>query len=418
VKFSVVEQVAKLFVTVLLLKPVAELFLEKALIEALQGLLALLMIAYFMPKLISRKFDRVFWAIVLAISFLLLVAILDLILLDNVPSQLVVVNLLQMTTPMVFALFLATLNPASLLAVARFSVGALLVVAVVGLIEQLLPIDLRVSILNAIRGGTGQRLPLDYELTIFNSSFTRSGSILFLPLTYGYLAFFLVTLSISAPFRDRRGTQLVAIVALITSFVRSVFMTSVVALALIPFRRVWRILGVIVLFSIIFLGSVFYLPNLKSLSTVRSNENLHLSGLLYGVASAFDNFGFGNGIGSAGFLSFQYVLEHPDSVSPFRDSYAPMNGNESAVGVLIHELGLVGSVIFFLPYMAVVFQVKSKRRWIGTVVVGFLVSLFFSESGLSLTVMSFFWLWVLVARALSDSGLRVDGAETIGEEKQ
>ena len=86
-----------------------------------------------------------------------------------------------------------------------------------------------------------------------------------------------------------------------------------------------------------------------------------------------------------------------------------MNGNESAVGSISYQLGFI-FLLLFLVFFIVYFirLVKAKQIMMASGVIGFILSLFLSESVLSITVVSVLLIFSKSLLLESESQIRTD----------
>ena len=175
----------------------------------------------------------------------------------------------------------------------------------------------------------------------------RLGSIYGSPLTFAYSCIFLLTYYVC------RGGQLSVYITAIMAVLTQV-KTAMVGQAIVIMSRWIRLYYKLVYLSVALMAlsvallfNPYDLLDIKQSSSFKSTSN-HLVGLSSGIRAAFDNPLIGKGLGQSGYVV--YLESKNLAINPFLDKSEFLNGNESVIGVVAYQMGLIALFLHFLLY--------------------------------------------------------------------
>ncbi len=229
-------------------------------------------------------------------------------------------------------------------------------------------------------------IPVAYYLGDSDISVLRIGSIFFEPLTFSFISglFFLYLF-------ERKEHWSIIIFALIVHLMTMgklpIFCTMLSILFFVLRRFSYSMVVLVPIFVFLFFIFVF---NDRS-ESMPSMAN-HVNGLFYGLIGASNSPILGNGIGTAGFLiAIASANIYPN---PFAGNNPIFNGNESAVGILSFQYGIVFIIFFILViFLSILRNIKIKNYLFAGYTLGVLIAFFLTESILGVVVFFFYCLF-------------------------
>ncbi|MEY8200435.1 MAG: hypothetical protein RPS47_14445 [Colwellia sp.] len=326
----------------------------------------------------SFSFKRITILPLLCLAYLIINAVVSI---QSGDFGLVVISFLQISFFYICLLFFESQSISLLRRVIQFLKLFLFVSVFVGMFEMFVPAGMREQILRSFYGGD---LPVAYisrDIGVGELSM-RLGSFFLSPLTFTYSCVALLTiLSVE---RERLNILVTFITVL------SKVKTGWLGVFLMILKN--RLPMVAGWFFLLLVGGILILPLFISgvdlllipSDTLLKSFSNHLVGLVSGVASAYDNVWFGEGLGRSGYVIFKQVVDGY-AFSPFLGLSPYLNGNESTLGVISFQLGF----IFLLLHISIFYF--------------YLLSL--KNSGLSGGMAFLFFLFVF--QALSESSLTI-----------
>ena len=379
----------KVYLFLNLYKPLIGLVSGREIITAFSIVISLALFFLFLAIDVAstriRKKKLLSFCILLIFSIHLIYSMVVLRSADVYPS---LVSFFQSSTPMLFLFVLESLDDEMIRNLTRYLLMCLWPFVIFGFIEFLLPIGLRTQIyMSYSRLVTGEsNIDVAYYLGDTEYGGLRLGSLFFEPLTFAFVSTFLTIYL----FSRKQKAGYVTLIVNILSLGKLPIATTLISLGSNILRRIYRWYYVFVTI-IIALMLIYFMKNAEEIAVQNPSLGSHMLGLAYGLINSLESPLAGHGFGTAGYVSYVYY-QKINKDGPFIEGFGGlMNGNESAVGSIAYQLGFI-LLLLFLSFFVVYFLrlVKAKQIMMASVVLGYLLSLFLSESVLSITVISVF----------------------------
>ncbi|PZR25745.1 MAG: hypothetical protein DI535_16930 [Citrobacter freundii] len=377
----------KIYLFLNLYKALVGVLIGREILTALSIVISIGLMAYFLTiDFLNgriRKTKLVSFLTFGLFTFHLLYSILILRASDVYPS---LVSYFQISMPMVLLFVLDSLDKGALDNIARFLVRCLVPFMIFGLIEFLLPIDFRKALYMEfsfiVRGE--RAIDVAYYLGDTDYQGLRLGSLFFEPLTFAFVSAFL-TIFLFSKRESVKGIY--SLVINILSLGKLPIATTLISLASKFFKSVYRLYYTFIFVAII-TGVIYLARNAEKIAVENPSMGSHMVGLYFGLKNGLENPILGHGFGTAGYLSYLYYDSKKEE-GPFRGLNGKMNGNESAIGVITYQLGYVLLFLFMFFFISYFKRlIKGRQFLMASGIVGYMLSLFLSESVLSVTVVS------------------------------
>lgn len=349
----------------------------------------------FISYMLLQKFTQFKMLLLLFLCWLLLAAISSYAIVpEGVLPEFTATNFAQLAFPLIFLYVLLSLKYSTLLALIKYIKVIGMIILIAALIELLfVSDDLRLRLASYVlqsKLGDAAKTDAYYDVTL-GMGYLRPGSILFEPLTTGMILISILMLYWGHKEEGNAFYKKFAYILIIfVGGVKSAIVTLLIAVGLMRWRYfVMPIALVLVVFTLFLLKD--HLLAILQGTRIEGFESIsnHLLGLTFGVINTLDTPWFGHGLGSAGYLIW-LKCQAMEIVGPFVHArkYGGMgNGNESGLGVIIYQLGLVyGLALVGLMFRVILWFYKHKDYGMVSLMLGGLVFLMLSESSLSFSI--------------------------------
>ena len=152
-----------------------------------------------------------------------------------------------------------------------------------------------------------------------------------------------------------------------------------------------RIRKIVVITFLFFLA--FFIINIDVLekNIPPTSIGLHLLGLINGLQSLSENIFIGNGLGSAGYGAYLEAKSSGVLNEYFDESITAgvSNGNESYIGILMFQLGLIPFILYIFPFIYGLRHIFTKKVKLSFgLLFSFLLISFFTETVSSMLLLS------------------------------
>jgi hypothetical protein len=389
VKFSRINPVWFLFIYIFLnlYKPLIGIIFGRESITAISIVISIsLCLFYFLKDLTKYQIGKKKALSFLTLFLLTLHLLFSMVFIHGANFYPALVSYFQIVTPMIILFILESLEPHMVSQLSRFLVVSLIPFIVFAFIEILLPISLRIQLyMGFSRLVTGEsQIDVAYYLGDTAYGGLRLGSLFFEPLTFAFVSTFLTIYL----FSKKKKFAFPTLLTNVLSLGKLPIATTFIAIGAALFKRLYRLYYVFV-FALIIIVLVYFIRNAEEIAIDSPSLGSHMVGLAYGLINTFEAPFMGHGFGTAGYLSFVYYKKMNEE-GPFTKGIGGlMNGNESAVGSISYQLGYFFLLLFLLFFIVYFIRlVKARQHMMASGVIGFLLSLFLSESVLSITVVS------------------------------
>lgn len=292
----------------------------------------------------------------------------------------IIINFFQVLYPLMLLYVCFNLPTIIVSNLSKFIYNLSIPIMVIGYIEFLIPKSTREHLIFEfikLSEGVGY-IPNSYYFEYHN--IMRLGSILFEPLTLSYILLFVVMYIFSNNYSSI--TKLKFWGLLFLTFGKSAIVTSIIAF----FSSILKYISVILMLIILML-ILIVLFNPQIISKTNYNFWAHYEGLSSGIQAGLNKPIMGNGLGTAGYIIKLKCIEL-EIIGPF---FNGSNGNESTIGVIAYQLGIVWVIIFVLLYILISIRlIRNKSYFAFGIVFGTLLGLLFTESLLSNVIVTVF----------------------------
>lgn len=331
-----------------------------------------------------RRIDKLSILVLLPIAVVTVVLLISLQLETVVSIKAAIESYVLLTFPFIIFFLLSRLEYKYLRLVKKNTIIFIFILVFFSFVELLLPKDFIFSL-----GGYFLTLKTGIE-TVQNAYFVRdfilpvnvfrTGSILFEPVTYSILC--LLSFGLFSRFR------LAVFLSLLTTLGKSAIFGYLIALIIDFFPR-WRILFVS-MFLVLFVLLILNLENILNVIP-HTSMGLHVIGLINGLLSLNGNILFGNGLGSAGYGAY-LEAKNLGLLSVYFDTDVAAgvsNGNESFIGILMFQLGLIPFILYLFPFVyGLIYFFKSKKKMLFSLLSAFFLISFLTETVSSILLLS------------------------------
>jgi hypothetical protein len=377
----------EIYVFLNLYKPILGIVLAREILTALSIFISICLFGLYLTGdlLLARIQKKKFFSLLLLTLFgmHLLYSIIVLRAADVYPS---LVSFFQIITPMLFLFVLDSLDKRNLDQLVRFVLKCLVPFIVFGFIEFLLPLDIRKQLyMGFSQIVTGEKkIDVAYYLGDTDYGGLRLGSLFFEPLTFAFVTTFLTIYLFSKKSKAWWGSFLTNILSL----GKLPIATTIISMSSYLFKRMY-LLYYLLIIAVISSVLVYFVSHAEEIAVENPSLGSHMLGLAYGLINAQEAPLIGHGFGTAGYVSLVYYKKINEE-GPFkRDLTGLMNGNESAVGSIAYQTGYLLLFLFLFFFIRYFLRLVKKRQiMMASGVVGYIMSLFLSESVLSITVVS------------------------------
>jgi len=236
---------------------------------------------------------------------------------------------------------------------------------VFSLIEFFLPLSVVEMMYNLTKEDGGAPFSNSaYFFWEFGYPIARLGSLFFSPLTFGIYTFYMIV-TLSLIYKDRWYRFIVGLIGLLT-LVKSFYVYLMMFFTIRNrYSGMFLLLGVVVMPLVIILLYVFFLSKGESINLMTLGP--HVDGVISGVLNAFGSPLWGNGLGTSGYLNVLSYRANGLDLVAISNSLLPNLvvrgiGSESALGVMVYQLGFVYLMLFILLQVLIItklFKVKS-----------------------------------------------------------
>jgi hypothetical protein len=253
-------------------------------------------------------------------------------------------------------------------------------------VEFFIPQSSMTGILLTVFGGVVPDSYFSRDLQYSDS--LRLGSFYLSPLTFAFTCLFLLCFYKVDGFK--KSKWIVTALITVLAKTKSSLMGGVLFLAGKYSRVMNFVLLALVLLAIVILPTVFtgwdFYYNYDG-TDFKSTAN-HLSGLVFGLRSAFEHPFWGSGLGTSGYLVYLETLANPGLPgSPFIFEIPYQNGNESTLGVIGYQLGGIFLMIHLTLFLTMFkYQMENRNYVIATFILLSLLFQILTESSLTLLV--------------------------------
>lgn len=335
----------------------------------------LLSLALVIPQRIAKArwklSSELFWGII-SLSYVV-AALLFSYLLSLGVSQVVTLKIaISYSCPIIIYSVLIRRPAPLLLQIDSIAMGFSYLLLAVAFIEVFVPVDILSGISTLIMlekfgvDGLVQNAYLVREYGFATFGIHRLGSFVFEPLTLAFVSFlFLATSNKSKP---RILDRTIGVIVIWLTQAKS----AILALLLTYLTGRLRLLGIVLLAFLISAATLILL-----IVGVDGLENtsylLHIKGYIYGIYGGLSH-PFGNGIGTGSYFAYREA-QKLGVVSQFFDTTITAgvsNGNESFIGSLLYQLGVLGAIAYVSPLMYLVLRFLRYRLYSGlALILGF-----------------------------------------------
>lgn len=379
--------ILKLFLIINLYKAILGFFLGRSVLSALGIILLILVFLYFffydlaIGYLKKSKIFSLFF-----IFYFLFQLFVSLFYLSSADTYPILVSFFQLLNPILLFYVLESLDKKAILAICSSLSYYLFPFILFAFVEFLTPINIRKQMYLYISYFNTGEYSIDVAYYLGDTSYKglRLGSIFFEPLTFAFVScFYAIYL-----FETKKKLKYWVVVSNILSLGKLPIATTLMSISIKFFNKIRYFF---ILFILITTSSLifYFAKNFEIIANNSPSMGSHFLGLVFGILNSLETPFLGHGFGTAGFSSLLYY-EKIGNIGPFKNfNSVYLNGNESAVGIIAYQIGFTGLLLYLIFYFGYFNRLlKHKRNMMALVFIGFIFSLFLSESVLSLTVTS------------------------------
>jgi len=291
----------------------------------------------------------------------------------------------QAAFPLLIINYLHGLSLKDLLSVRKYFVLMVMSVGLFSFAELLVPFETKIAIARFItKGKIGGAQ--SYEFTSLPGialNFHRLGSVLFAPLTFGFLMALGFVYFGDRELSGRRKFRVtISGLALILSIGKSAIVIAAFSYASKLLRKLS--IAIYIIPIVLLIKKIYEWYPILIEDGIKPNVLIHLSGLATGWNAALESPLFGKGFGTTTFL-VQMECARLGIVGPFLNG--GQNGLESTIGVFLYQSGfpMVGVLTAVYLWMTVYFFRQKQYGWSG-LCVGYYFSMLLNESQISISI--------------------------------